>query len=76
MLTVERDEFCTARFIALTDENLVQPVADIGSRIGLQGPQEIGMANQYQSTSREDRHRSIHRARREDTELVSLPTDV
>ena len=39
MLTGERDEFCPARFVALTDYYLFQPVADISSRITLQGPQ-------------------------------------
>src|SRR6185503_9878972 len=45
MLTFDRDVFCTARFVALTNHDLVQAVADIGSRITVQGPQEIGTAN-------------------------------
>src|SRR5262249_255464 len=45
MLTVECDELCPAGFVAHTDQDLVQPVADIGSRITLQRSQQIGAAN-------------------------------
>src|SRR5215470_1855130 len=45
MFTVERDEFCATCFVASTNSNLIQPVANVGARITLQSPQEIGAAN-------------------------------
>src|ERR1041385_433022 len=45
LFTFERDEFCTACVVVLADQNLIESIADIGSRITLQRAQEIGAAN-------------------------------
>ena len=41
MFTFEGDEFRAPGFVMLANQNLIEPVTDVGARVALQSPQEI-----------------------------------